>query len=107
MSATPDMCLIGVRNGRATATLLLRYAARGEIREFRQEMAATGRTVDQVSIDEMRDRMAAPLPGRGGYVLAEDVIEALDAIDRHAERDLDHELHALVEHYRGALGVRP
>jgi hypothetical protein len=34
-----------------------------------------------------------------------DAAEALDAIDRHAERDLDHELHNIVEHYRFALGV--
>lgn len=39
------------------------------------------------------------------YVLVEDVTEALDAIDKHAERDLDHDLHAIVEHYRRALNV--
>lgn len=40
------------------------------------------------------------------YVIAEDVREALDAIDAYAARDLDHDLHAIVEHYRGALGCR-
>lgn len=40
------------------------------------------------------------------YCRADDVQDALDAIDKHAERDLDHELHSIVEHYRGALGVR-
>lgn len=40
------------------------------------------------------------------YARVDDVREALDAVDKHAERDLDHELHAIVEHYRGALGCR-
>jgi hypothetical protein len=39
------------------------------------------------------------------YVLVEDVIEALDAIDNYAAKDLDHELHSIVDHYRRALGV--
>lgn len=34
-----------------------------------------------------------------------DVREALDSIDNYAARDLDHELHAIVQHYRAALGV--
>lgn len=40
------------------------------------------------------------------YVLVDDVREALNAIDDYAAKDLDHELHAIVEHYRGALGCR-
>lgn len=34
-----------------------------------------------------------------------DIREALDAIDAYAAKDLDHELHSIVEHYRKALGV--
>lgn len=42
---------------------------------------------------------------RSPDVLVEDVREALDAIDKYAAEDLDHDLHAIVEHYRRALGV--
>lgn len=35
--------------------------------------------------------------------LEDDIAEALDAIDSYAAKDLDHELHSIVEHYRRAL----
>lgn len=40
------------------------------------------------------------------WVHPDDTREALDQIDRYAATDMDHELHAVVEHWRGVLGVR-
>ena len=55
------------------------------------------------ALDGMRAALEAVWPVES--VPEEDVAEALDAIDNYAARDMNHELHALVDHYRGALNV--